>query len=90
MKTTTEQWLTMPDKSGWWLWRECGRGEPESVLVRAGNDLAAVVYDDEWEAAMGRPPNEFYCENYWEGTDCDQDIMPGLWKFDRPEPTLKA
>jgi hypothetical protein len=72
-----------PDRNGWWEWREGGRDKIEKILLTA--DGNCVADDDEWGAAMGRSPeHKTYSENYWEGTDTTQQLMPGLWRFFGP------
>ena len=59
----TNRWRRRPpDRDGWWRFDEDGTGK-QFVLVSG----SSVAFDDEWEAAVGRPPSEIYCENYWEG-----------------------
>lgn len=68
-----------PDRGGWWLWREGGEGRGEPMLLC--DDGSSVAYDDEWSDAVGREPNMVFAENYWEGTDTTQAMMPGTWKY---------
>ena len=74
------KWLERPDRGGWWLWIESGNcARTELILVDAdGNHVAD---DDEWEQAIGRPPSDARgeSENYWEGAEINQSMMPGLW-----------
>lgn len=72
-----------PNHGGWWEWMEGGHGKPERLLLV--EDGSCVAYDDEWEQATGRnPEHNCYSENYWEGTDTTQDLMPGLWRYVGP------
>ena len=75
----------VPDRPGWWKWKEGGCESPVSLLVVCGSRHSEIAEDDRVEQAIGRPLNEFFCENYWEGTDTAE--MPGLWMFEREEPT---
>lgn len=78
-----------PQSDGWWLYREGGRSRVEKILLIAGG--ASVASDDEWEQATGKPPeNDAYTENYWEGTDTDQRMMPGLWMKAPSEPSSET
>jgi hypothetical protein len=79
-----EKLLKRPNSGGWWDWFERGCGTPERILVADGGRY--VVYDDAWTKAMGRKPNEVLCENYWEGTETTQAMMPGSWRKVTKEP----
>ncbi len=70
---------TRPANDGWWLWREGGRSRVDKLLLSGGG--RCVNSDVEWEQATGRPPEKdaWWTENYWEGTDTTQKMMPGLW-----------
>lgn len=69
-----------PDRDGWWQFDEDGTGK-QFILVYG----SCVAYDDEWEQAVGRPPNEVYCENYWEGCDLAEmthgPLTTGKWLY---------
>lgn len=72
------QWLDQPNSSGWWLWREGGRGREEKLLLTA--DGRRVADDDEWEQATGRKAEaDGFQHNYWSGTETTQKMMPGTW-----------
>lgn len=71
--------LKHPNSDGWWLWFERGCGSKGERILVSSKGLI-VASDDEWEVAMGRKPEEVYCENYWEGTDTTQRFMPGSWQ----------
>lgn len=84
--TPREQTQTLPRRwrrarphcGGWWEYRESGNGWVEYVLLTDSG--LCVVSDDEWESKVGREPDEVHCENYWEGTDTNDEYMPGLWR----------
>ncbi len=72
--------INKPTESGWWNWYEAGE-EPKLLLIvvtKCGH--AEVADDDAWTEAMGREPSEVMGENYWEGTACTQEYMPGTWE----------
>ena len=76
------KWLERPDRGGWWLWLEAGNcARTELILVDA--DGTHVADDDDWEQAIGRPPSDARgeSENYWDGTEITQSMMPGLWLY---------
>lgn len=72
----------IPDKDGWWLFCEDGMHQVQRIIVIDGE----VASDEEWEQAMGRPPSNVMCENYWEGTSVremtDGTYTTGTWKKD--------
>lgn len=79
----TKRWRrSNPDCDGWWIYREFGCNEERVLIVRG-----VPATDDEWEREVGRPPDEYLCENYWDGTDLGDMTKYGHWKFDAP---LKA
>lgn len=68
-----------PDSGGWWEWKEGGRGRVEKLLLTPSG--LEVESDDEWEKEMGRnPSHDGFEENYWEGTETTQRMMPGTWR----------
>jgi hypothetical protein len=85
----------IPDRPGWWLWKEWSTGyTPERLLIVGRRRHFEVATDDLVARATGQkysPPEEGYEEspidNYREMSDCNE--MGGLWMFDGEEPTLK-
>jgi hypothetical protein len=76
-----KEWLKRPNRNGWWLWLEGGRGCRTELLLVVGKGMC-IAEDDEWERATGKPAeHDGWVENYWEGTETTQSMMPGLWFF---------
>lgn len=77
-----KEWLARPDRNGWWLWLEGGTGCRTELLLVTGKGMC-IADDDDWHQAVGRAPSDLSgeSENYWEGTETTQEMMPGLWFF---------
>lgn len=75
-------WISRPDKAGWWLWLENGN-HARTELLLVGDRGTHIADDDDWEQAVGRAPSDARgeSENYWEGTETTQNMMPGLWFY---------
>ena len=76
--------LVRPTSGGWHKWfqepfntPDNELGEGELVLVDA--EGTHVVSDDEYLQIVGKSPCPDFCENYWEGTETNQEMMPGFW-----------
>lgn len=86
-KSAPKRWRrTIPDRNGWWRFREDGMPPSEqSLLIVTARDHAEVAEDGCMAEELGREVGED--ENYWEATDCSE--MPGLWMFERGPTFLK-
>lgn len=72
---------SVPDKPGWWLWREnWPNGRDERLLIVCGSHHSEVAGDDDLAQALGSGRHRDRDDNYWEGTDTA--TMGGYWKKD--------